>query len=100
MCINFPYGGVAMKWRELPEEAADRFDLPADAVAGMPRITITGRSRVLIENHKGLLEYGEETIEVAGGRLRIRIRGTDLQLRAMDREDLIITGRILTVELI
>lgn len=89
-----------MKWRDLPEETADRFDLPADAVAGMPRITITGRSRVLIENHRGLLEYGEELIEVAGGRIRVRIHGTDLQLRAMDHSDLVIHGHILSVELI
>ena len=31
-----------MKWRDLPEETAERFELPPEAVAGMPRITITG----------------------------------------------------------
>ena len=89
-----------MKWRDLPEETAERFELPPEAVAGMPRITITGRSRVLVENHRGLLEYGEDTVEVAGGRIRVRINGTELQLRAMDRNDLVITGRILSVEVL
>ena len=92
-----------MKWRDLPEETAERFELPPEAVAGMPRITITGRSRVLVENHRGLLEYGEDTVEVvevAGGRIRVRIHGTELQLRAMDRNDLVITGRILSVEVL
>lgn len=89
-----------MKWRDLPEETAERFELPPEAVAGMPRITITGRSRVLVENHRGLLEYGEDTVEVAGGRIRVRIHGAELQLRAMDRNDLVITGRILSVEVL
>ena len=89
-----------MKWRDLPEETAERFELPPEAVAGMPRSTITGRSRVLVENHRGLLEYGEDTVEVAGGRIRVRIHGTELQLRAMDRNDLVITGRILSVEVL
>lgn len=89
-----------MKWRDLPEETAERFDLPADAVAGMPKITITGKARVLVENHKGLLGYEEELVEVNGGRIRIRIHGVDLELRAMNRNDLVITGQILSVEFI
>lgn len=89
-----------MKWRDLPEETAERFDLPADAVAGMPKITITGKARVLVENHKGLLGYEEEMVEVNGGRIRIRIHGVDLELRAMNRNDLVITGQILSVEFI
>lgn len=89
-----------MKWRDLPVEIAERFDLPADAVAGMPKLTITGKARVVIENHKGLLEYGAERIEIGGGRLRIRIGGTGLELRAMNKDELVITGQILSVELI
>lgn len=89
-----------MKWRDLPEETAEKFQLPAEAVAGVPKITITGKARVLIENHKGLLEYGEERIEISGGRVRIRINGTDLELRTMDKNDLVITGQILSAEFI
>ena len=89
-----------MKCRDLPEETAEKFDLPADVVAGMPKLTITGKARVVVENHKGLLEYGEERIEVNGGRVRIRVNGTGLELRAMDRDDLVITGQILSVEFI
>jgi len=31
-----------------------------------PRITISGGDRVLIEGHRGLLEFGEERIAAAG----------------------------------
>lgn len=89
-----------MKWRDLPEETAERFDLPADAVAGVPKLTITGKARVVVENHKGLLEYGESMIEVGGGRVRIRVHGAGLELRAMNKDDLVITGQIISVEFI
>ena len=83
------------KWME---DLADRFDLPAEALAGVPRITLTGSGRVLIENHRGLLAYTGELVEVSGGRLRIRIRGDGLTLRAMDQDSLLITGTIFGVD--
>lgn len=89
-----------MKWRELPEEAAYRFDLPTDAAAGLPRITLTGRKRVSVENHRGLLEYSDTRIELNGGRVRVVITGADLYLRVMDKQAAVITGEIFSVELL
>lgn len=81
------------------EDIAERFDLPAETAAGLPKITVTGDSRVLIENHKGLLEYSGELIEVGAGRLRLRVRGEGLTLRAMDGEVLLITGKVFGVDM-
>ena len=89
--------GAGRNWGE---EIAERFDLPPETRAQVPRVTLSGNRRVVVENHRGLLEYGEDTVEVAGGRIRVRIHGTELQLRAMDRNDLVITGRILSVEVL
>lgn len=81
------------------EDISERFDLPADAAAGLPRITLTGDRQVLVENHRGLLEYGAETVELAGGRLRVRIRGQGLYLRAMDPEMVLVCGHIFGVDM-
>ncbi len=89
-----------MKWREIPEETACRFDLPADAAAGLPRITLTGRKRVCVENHRGLLGYSPQRVELGGGRIRVVISGTDLYLRVMDRHAVVVTGEIVSVELL
>lgn len=80
------------------EEIADRLMLPAGAT-GLIKVTIMGRSRALVEDHKGILEYTRECIEINGGNTRLRIRGEALELVAMDREALLVTGRILSVEL-
>lgn len=88
-----------MNWREIPEETAHRFDLPADAAAGLPRITITGRKRISVENHRGLLGYSTERVEISGGRVRVCITGADLYLRVMKKDAVVITGDISCVEL-
>lgn len=76
---------------------ADLFELPAET-AGAVKLTVTGRSRALIENHRGILEYSRERIEVAGGGTRLAVNGEALELAAMDRGALMIKGRILSVE--
>jgi len=86
------------KKRSLLDRAADKFDIPSDAFGGQPRLTITGSSHVLVNNHKGLLDYGAEEIAVAGKRVAIKIIGANLELRAMNTESLLVTGDIFRVE--
>ena len=81
------------------EKLAERADLPAEAVVGVARITLSGRQQVLIEHHKGLLSYSESEVEVNCGLLRCRVRGDGLLLRAMTAEMLLITGTVFGVEL-
>ena len=95
---------------DIPLEIAERLDLPAESVAGVPKLTVTGRRRALVENHCGLLALGivgagifagsirDIRIVVDGGRVRVCIRGTNLQLVAMDSTALLISGTIACAE--
>ena len=86
------------KLNEKAELIADRFDLPDDALAGTVKLTVNGRRRVLVENHKGIVSYEDDLIAVDCGSMRINIRGDGLQLGAMDRDDMLILGRLLAIE--
>ena len=68
------------------------------SAAGLLKLTVMGRGRALIEQHRGLAGYTHERIEVLGGRTRLIINGEALELAAMDREALLVTGLILSVE--
>ena len=83
----------------LLEKTAAALDLPGDVVAGLPRVELIGRSEMRMENHKGILAYGSQEIHISGGKLVVRVRGEDLELRAMNARELLITGTILGVEL-
>lgn len=81
------------------QELIDRIDMPEDVCLGATKITICGRRNMLIENHRGIISYGDELIEVDCGEGTVRVRGDALRLGAMDRRDMLISGRLLVVEL-
>lgn len=84
----------------LLERAAKLFDLPADAVAGVPRIEIVGDGELRMGPHRGILAYGPEEIHISGGNLVVRVQGQGLELRAMTPSELLITGRLHGVEFV
>lgn len=86
------------KLYELPEELADRLDIPEDLLHPASKLTVTAGRRVLVENHRGVLEYGRERILVKLARGRLSVEGSELRLVAMNREELLIAGRVRTVE--
>lgn len=78
--------------------ASRLFDLPADALAGAPRVEIIGDGELRMGPHRGILAYGPEEIHISGGSLVVMVRGSGLELRAMSPEELLITGIITAVE--
>lgn len=80
--------------------ASKAFDLPADVVAGVPRLQLIGTGELRMEGHRGILAYGPDEIHISGGKLVVRIKGSGLELRAMNPTELLITGEIRMVELV
>lgn len=89
---------MATPKQNLFEKAVKTFDLPSDVMVDLPRIEITGCREMLIENHKGILEYGEEQIDINCGRVIVKIHGVNLELKAMNQNELKMAGTILSVE--
>lgn len=81
------------------ERVCSAFDLPADVLAGLPRIELVGDRELRMENHKGILAYGTEEIHVSAGAYGVRILGEGMELRAMTGTELLVTGRITSVTL-
>lgn len=78
--------------------ASRLFDLPADALAGVPRVEIIGDGELRMGPHRGILAYGRSEIHISGGSVVVLVRGSDLELRAMTPEELLVTGTITAVE--
>ena len=83
----------------LMERTAELFDLPADALASVPRLELVGDRELRMENHKGILAYGSQEIHVSGGSFVVKIAGEELELRAMTGLELLITGQIRQIQL-
>ncbi len=80
------------------QELADRFDLPQEALLGSGKLTVVAGRRVFVENHRGILEYGTGRMVISLDRGRVVINGTELELAAMSGRELVIRGKLQSVE--
>lgn len=77
-----------------------RLQTNAEAFPGVPVVEIAGDSRVLIENHIGILEYGYEKITVKVNYGTLLICGNNLTMAQMTTQQLVIMGRISSVSIV
>ena len=82
------------------EKTAQMFDLPADVVAGLPRLELVGDRELRMENHRGILAYGTQEIHISGGVFGVKVCGQELELRTMNAMELLITGQITGIHII
>lgn len=73
-------------------------EIPVELSTNNPKITIIGFERVLIENYKGILEYQEYFIRLNSYIGIININGFNLNLEEMTSDDLLITGKIESID--
>lgn len=85
---------------KLWETLSGQTDLPDEAFPGQSVTEIVDDSRVLIENHCGVREYGRDVICVQLKFGILRICGRDLHLRCMTRTKLVISGCIQSVNIL
>ncbi len=62
-------------------------------------VEVLGKRRVLVENHRGILNYGTEEICVGATFGSLRISGSELRLCCMNREQLFIVGLVESISL-
>ena len=70
--------------------------LSADAAGLRPRTLaeLYGKERLLVEQHRGILAYGDECIRIGTAFGSILVEGADLRLCCMSRQQVVIRGRI------
>jgi len=67
---------------------------------GAPIVEITDGRRVLIENHRGVTEYGDKQISVMVRFGKVLVSGDHLELGFMSKQQLVICGCIEGVSIV
>lgn len=65
----------------------------------LPLVEIAGDKRILVEQHRGVLGYDKETIRIKLPLGLLLVKGCNLKIIHMSRTQLVITGRIICVEI-
>ncbi|KAB2952283.1 sporulation protein YqfC [Heliorestis acidaminivorans] len=83
------------KGKERLQKALSGFlEMPKDVLMDYPKLTMIGNVQLVLENHRGIVEYSEEKMRilVTGG--QVEIRGQQLILKTILPEELVVEGRI------
>lgn len=68
--------------------------LPTEVTCGDTRMIMIGRSKLKIENYRGILIYTETMIKIQAINLIVSIDGKRLQIRYYDQDEMEIIGWI------
>ena len=80
--------------KKLKGWATKILDLPHDVVLDMPRVTMIGNVQLYIENHRGVMSFSGELLELGLSRGHLEVRGKDLVIRAILTEEVLVEGTI------
>lgn len=87
------------KARKFLTNTASFLELPADVLAGVPKMELTGFREFSIEPHNGLMEYEKDQILIETELGRVSLLGKDLTIRLMNSSRITIRGWLRAVEL-
>jgi sporulation protein YqfC len=74
------------------------FEIPQDIILDLPRITLLGNKQLLIENHKGIIEYDPSLVRIKMTQGELIIRGTNFTLGSLQVEQILIEGTIIELK--
>ena len=87
-----------MRGRKVDLDAlAERLELPAEALGSL-LVTAVGRGRMLIENHRGVLQYSELCLRMRGAEGTLAVYGEGIRIRLLGKGKLAIEGDIRSME--
>ena len=86
------------KVRKLAEKLCTELELPEETVLRKSKISAVGGRRLLIENHRGLLSYSDNALEVLTDDGKISVFGSGFIIRAMKEGEMLIYGDIQSME--
>lgn len=72
--------------------------LPKEVISKIPKLTVTGFDEIFIENFKGILEYEDYYARIKTNIGIISINGFNLKLNQMTEDDILVTGKIGSIE--
>ncbi|OIQ61564.1 YabP family protein [Moorella thermoacetica] len=89
---------LAARVRHMEKTVSDFLDLPPEAALDLPRLTLIGNSRLLLENHRGIVTYHPDLVKLKLSAGELEIKGTGLLLREIKPDAIALEGTIRSIE--
>ena len=83
---------------KIPSRVNTFLEIPQEISTNIPKLTIVGFQKILIENYKAILEYQDFYVRLSTHIGIININGFELNLNEMTNDDILITGNIESID--
>ena len=80
-----------------PDTLAERLELPREALGAL-LVTAVGRTRLLIENHRGVASYSDVCLRIRAAGGCLAVYGEGIMIRSLGGRTLAIEGKIRSME--
>ena len=88
------------KEKNVKRKITELLELPREVTLNVPRVTMLGAEIMLIENHKGIVEYDNKRIRINTEIGIIKIDGEKLFIKEITSEDIMVNGNICLIEFV
>lgn len=85
---------MSSKKKPVYKKLMESAQIPEDLAEGAILLQVTGRKEAYIENYRGIIEYTDTRIRLAGRHCRLEIEGRQLTIPFYTAEEMKITGYI------
>ncbi len=89
---------IRRRMEDVREKWNDSFDAHPIVLSGAAQIELCGNREAVVDGCQGILQYEDAVIRVSTGRLIVRFTGSDLCIRTMQQNQILITGMIASVD--
>ena len=96
VCV--PFASLEENMRRKVRKIDEILEIPEELSTNNPKLTIMGFERLLIENYRGILEYQDYFVRLNTYIGIININGFNLKLEEMTTDDLLVTGKIDSID--
>lgn len=76
------------------------FDIPLDTVIDWPRVILSGNQSLVVQNHRGVIEYDRGIARINTKLGELVVSGSGLTLVSAVKEEIVIEGKVERVELV
>lgn len=87
-------GGSTMSRNTQWQRLAGMLEIPQDIVLDLPRITMLGNKQLLVENHKGIIEYTPSLVRIKLNQGELLVTGENLMLGNLQIEQILVEGTV------
>jgi len=84
--------------RKFRKWTVEALDLPGDLVFNLPRLTLIGGKQLYIENHRGVVFFSPEQLQLELSHGSLEVEGSGLVIKEILPQEIVIEGRIVGIK--